>query len=91
MKRNAVFGAAYDHDIHDVSRPNLSVQTRFVVADTWKLLSHRQGTAQGKPVELYNLSVDPAEMQNLAARHPGKVKELSAKLDAWWAGPKRAP
>ena len=91
MKRNAVFGAAYDHDILDVSRPNLSVETRFVVADTWKLLSHHQEAAPGKPVELYNLSVDPAERQNLAARHPGKVKELRAKLDTWWAGPKRAP
>ncbi|MCH2063282.1 MAG: sulfatase [Roseibacillus sp.] len=90
-KRNAVFGAAYDHDIHDVSKPNLSVQTRFVVTGDWKLLSHHQGAAQARPAELYNLSVDPAETKNLAARHPGKVQQLRATLDTWWAGPETAP
>jgi arylsulfatase A-like enzyme len=33
-------------------------------------------------VELFNLADDPAEKTNLAARQPGKVKELRARYDA---------
>ncbi len=34
-------------------------------------------------IELYDLTADPAEASNVAAQHPDKVKELSAKLNAW--------
>lgn len=45
----------------------------------WKLIRFhwRKGT------ELYQLSVDPGEKDNLAATQPGKVAELDAKLDAF--------
>ncbi len=33
-------------------------------------------------VELYDLATDPAEKNNLAAKEPGKVRELTAKLEA---------
>ena len=33
--------------------------------------------------ELYNLETDRTELQNLAAQHPEKVRELAAKYDAW--------
>lgn len=36
-------------------------------------------------VELYNLAMDPAESENLAARNPAVVKRLSEKLSAWVA------
>ena len=41
--------------------------------------------------ELYNLDADIGETKNLAARHPGKVQQLRATLDTWWAGPESAP
>ncbi len=90
-KRNAVFGASYAHDILDVAQPNLSVQTRYVVTGDWKLLLHHGGQVPGKAAELYNLSKDPAEETDLAAKHADKVKELSARLANWWPGPKAAP
>ena len=34
-------------------------------------------------VELYNLADDVSESKNLAATHPGKVKQLRARLDAF--------
>ncbi|NQZ70987.1 MAG: sulfatase-like hydrolase/transferase, partial [Lentisphaeria bacterium] len=34
-------------------------------------------------VELYDLSVDPSESNNVADKHPKLVKRLSAKLSAW--------
>jgi arylsulfatase len=35
--------------------------------------------------ELYDLSRDATETNNLAAAYPEKVAELEAKYDAWWA------
>lgn len=36
-------------------------------------------------LELYELTADPAESNNVAARHPDVVRQLSAKLEAWVA------
>jgi len=45
----------------------------------WKLIEwYEDGTR-----ELYNLRDDPGEKQNLAAAHPDKVTELTARLAAW--------
>ena len=34
-------------------------------------------------LELYDLSQDIGEQDDLAARHPDKVRELAAELDRW--------
>lgn len=34
--------------------------------------------------ELYDLSADPAERQNVIASHPEEVQKLRAAYDAWW-------
>ena len=44
----------------------------------WKLLKRYDG----KQFELYNLRDDLSEKTDLAAKMPGKVKELNAKLVA---------
>jgi len=36
-------------------------------------------------LELYDLTADPAESDNLADKHPDIVKKLSAKVEAWIA------
>ncbi|MHC4549262.1 MAG: arylsulfatase B [Planctomycetota bacterium] len=49
----------------------------------WKLvLSGRDvfGAAAGVTTELFDLAADPYEKNNLAAKHPQKVKELSVRL-----------
>jgi arylsulfatase A-like enzyme len=52
----------------------------------WKLV--RKGVSWGKEQkvfewELYNISEDRIEMNNIAKKHPEKVKELEAKWQAW--------
>jgi len=44
----------------------------------WKLVCRR-----GQPPELYNLAEDIGEKVDLAARNPGKLKELQAAYDEW--------
>lgn len=53
----------------------------FIREGHWKL---RHPTRKnGGELELYDLTADPTESQNVAARHPEVVKELSAKVAAW--------
>ncbi|MBP6823871.1 MAG: arylsulfatase [Acidobacteria bacterium] len=46
----------------------------------WKLVAK-----ENKPWELYDIEADRTEMNDLAAKQPDRVKELSAKWDAWAA------
>jgi len=44
----------------------------------WKLLAYRSGT-----LKLYNVTRDIGETTDLAAKHPGRVKSLTKKLQRW--------
>ncbi|MGQ9562926.1 MAG: sulfatase-like hydrolase/transferase [Thermogutta sp.] len=48
----------------------------------WKLIVHASTNEAAERVELYHLSVDPNEENNLAEKLPEKVNELKAKLKA---------
>jgi arylsulfatase A-like enzyme len=51
---------------------------RAIRKDNWKLVAQR-----GTKWELYDLNGDRAEMNDLAAKEPQRVKELAALWDAW--------
>lgn len=54
----------------------------------------KRGKARREPIELFNLAEDPYEKENLASKHPDKVKELRAryeKLASQAVPPKTAP
>lgn len=83
-KRERTFGEQYTHNIADVDHPTRSLQHRWVIDGWWKLiLADPRNLPNDKP-ELYNLRDDPWEKKNMAEAEPGRVKDLSAKLDQWW-------
>ncbi len=49
----------------------------------WKLIHPTR--RNGGDLELYDITTDPAEANNLAAQHPGIVKDLSARITSWVA------
>jgi arylsulfatase A-like enzyme len=46
----------------------------------WKL---HQGRRPREAAQLFDISLDPEERNNVAATHPHIVKDLEAKIDAW--------
>ncbi len=51
---------------------------RAVRAGQWKLVAK-----ENQPWELYDIEADRTEMNDLAAKHPDKVKDLATQWDAW--------
>jgi arylsulfatase A-like enzyme len=54
----------------------------------WKLIDRPREALNeppGQKAMLFNLASDPGERQDLAARHPGRVRELRQAIDEWRA------
>jgi arylsulfatase A-like enzyme len=84
-KREAVFGAAYAHNIADVDNPVKSLKYRYVVERTWKLiLPNAANVPAGRP-ELFDLSADPHEKADLAEKNPDRVEAMTRRLETLWA------
>ena len=61
-----------------------------MIDERWKLIVPDPHNEPDAKVELYDLTADPREDQNLAAGDPGRVAPLLKQLDAWWnPGPKQ--
>ena len=80
--RTAIFGEVFEHNAIDIP-PAANLQYRWVVSESWKLIVPHEPNVKGK-AELYDLSKDQFETENLAAKHPERVTELTKKLDEWW-------
>jgi uncharacterized sulfatase len=96
IARDTIFGESFAHDIEDIYNPEASLLYRWVIRDNLKLLltyDGETGRMKYPPTsfapQLYDLSKDPFEKNNLADKHPDKVKELTALLNRWYQ-PKQA-
>lgn len=59
-------------------------KNRAVRQGKWKLAA-----LGNQPWELYDMETDGTELNDLAARHPDKVKELTVLWEDWWQRMKR--
>lgn len=93
LKRDAIFGESYAHDVADLDDLEASLLYRWVIAGRWKLLLSYDGKVnryaavhdrtEAVPA-LYDLLNDPFEAHNLASQNPDVVKLLNQKLDGWY-------
>lgn len=81
LNRHDVYGEIYFHDCVELGQPRLSVTHRWIRHDDWKLIVP---TKEGAKAELYRVTQDPHEKQNLAATNPSTVQELSELLNRRW-------
>jgi uncharacterized sulfatase len=78
-KRNAVFGAIFEHDIPDIDRASPGLQHRWCIDDRWKLIVSKSGEE-----ELFDVLADPHEQENAIATNVGIATRLRKKLDSCW-------
>jgi len=75
---DAVFGEIYAHDVADIDDPQPGLEYRWCISGDWKLIE----SADGKSKELYNVTADPTEQNNLASQFPRRVQNLSTRIKA---------
>ncbi|MFO0946599.1 MAG: sulfatase [Planctomycetota bacterium] len=84
--RQAVFGEIFLHTAKTLEDPKANLTQQWVRSGEWKLIQPLQGPDGGAPIEpaeLYRVSVDPFEKENLAAGHPEEVRKLRGMLARW--------
>ncbi len=93
VRREAIFGEIFAHDIADVDDPSKSLLYRWCIDGQYKLILHYDGmTGRNKSIhqfmqgdrspELYDIVADPFEETDLAETDPTRVAELAEKIEA---------
>ena len=93
IKRKAIFGESFAHDIADLKKPEASLIFRWVIEGDWKLLLTYDGEVNRyksthprteKRPQLFNLKEDPHEKVNRAGQAGYVVARLAKKIDDWY-------
>jgi uncharacterized sulfatase len=85
-RRDAVFGAIFEHNAVDIHKPAANLQYRWVVSSGWKLIDPAPRLGANAKPELYEISKDPYEKSDLSGRNPERLKTLRNRLNQWWLG-----
>jgi uncharacterized sulfatase len=83
--RPAIYGEIFTHNAVDIERPATSLRFRWCVAGNKKLIIPQTANEPTATPELYDLTADPGEKNNLAGLQPEEVARLRKMLDQWWA------
>lgn len=82
--RKAIFGEIFEHDIQHMTRPVASLRFRWVIEGEWKLILPHSAREPKAKSELFHITADPHERNNLAAQRSGIVARLTKRIDDWW-------
>jgi uncharacterized sulfatase len=87
-KRKSTYGACYLHNAVDIHNPNANLTYRWLIHGDWKIIlpnkiniTNRSKEKGTNKTELYNLTIDPFEQNNLAESKQAIVKRLTRQLD----------
>jgi uncharacterized sulfatase len=83
-RRNVIFGATYTHDAVNIHHPVENLRYLWAVEGFLKLMLPGKRADDGPVVELYDLSKDPHEKENLAAARRTDVERIRARIARWW-------
>ena len=93
IKRDAIFGETFAHDVADIENPEASLLFRWCIQGDWKLLLTYDGEVnryatthprEEKRPQLFNLRDDPHEKTNLAVANPQIVARLVKQINGWY-------
>lgn len=82
--RRTIFGECFTHNAIDLDRPASSLRWRWLIDGEWKLIVPAPQNEPQAKTELYRITTDPFERENLAPTEPQRVQALRARLDGWW-------
>jgi uncharacterized sulfatase len=82
--RKEIFGECFTHNAVSLDDPAQNLRWRWTVEGKWKLIVPDGRNEPNGQVELYDLTADPHETENLAAKEPEVVARLRRALDKWW-------
>ncbi|QGJ70003.1 Choline-sulfatase [Planctomycetales bacterium 10988] len=85
--RHRLFGEIFDHDVKSVEEPWKTLQYRWVIDGEFKLILPYSPNRGGEEVELYHITEDPFEEENIASQLPQVVETLTQLIDHWWSVP----
>ena len=97
LGRRSVQGSLFAHTAVDIHNPKHNLKYRWIIREDWKLIlpykqNHdvtlmmygQKAAWMGLEPELYNVSDDPTELNDLARSRPALVRSLTEDLDRWW-------
>jgi uncharacterized sulfatase len=79
--RHAICGECFTHDFVDLDDPAKNLRFRWIIEDDWKLIV--PSATEGGNVQLFHLTNDPHEENDLAKSEKKKIDELLPKLDSF--------
>jgi uncharacterized sulfatase len=82
--RKTIYGEIFTHDSQNIDVPAASLRWRWMIDGDYKIIVPDAKNEPEAKVELYKITSDIDEQRDLALTQTDRVKELSAKLDAWW-------
>ncbi|MFO1021279.1 MAG: sulfatase-like hydrolase/transferase [Planctomycetales bacterium] len=83
-KRSAIFGECFTHNAVDLNRPAANLRYRWIISGSDKLIVPDAVNEPKASPELFDLTTDPEEKTDLAAKSPDRVQSLRTQLDHWW-------
>jgi uncharacterized sulfatase len=84
--RKAIYGECFTHNAVDINNPAANLRWRWTISGDYKLIVPAPQNERDGKIELFRITADPYEKEDLAKEMPELVKQMQADLDVWYLG-----